>query len=328
MAVFAARNREFLRDRSTLAWNILFPVLVVVGFALVFSGQRVELYKVGVYGAPGQDLAAFLDTEYVQFVAVDELQPAIDKVDRHQFDLLLDTGRQRYWVNSTSPKGYILERVLWSGNRKNTLEKVSLSGAEVRYVDWLLPGILGLNMMFSALFGVGYVIVRYRRGGMLRRLKATPLKPLEFLLAQVLSRLWLIVVITVAIYFGTDLFINFRMLGSYPTLLLVLVLGAMSLISLGLLASARTASQELAGGLLNMLTWPMMFLSQVWFSLEGAPVWIQQLAQIFPLSHVIAGARAVMVDGAGLLEIGDHLGVLALMTIAFLLLGAWLFRWE
>ena len=203
-----------------------------------------------------------------------------------------------------------------------------MNGKEIRYVDWLIPGVLGMNVMFSSLFGVGYVIVRYRKNGVLKRLKATPLTPFEFLSAQVVSRLWLIVMVTSLVYAGTDLFVGFRMNGSYLTLLLVLTLGTLSMISLGLIIAARMANEEAANGLLNMLSWPMMLLSGVWFSLEGSPAIVQQLALLLPLTHFTEAAREVMIDGAGLWEIRWHLAVLAAMTGIFMAIGARTFRWE
>lgn len=327
LAVLRARNREFLRDRSSLAWNILLPVLAVAAFAVVFSGAHTALYKVGVVGGGAHHDSAFLNTDYVQFIPLSDLPAAIVKVERHQIDLLFDPAAGRYWINDTSPKGYILERVL-RGSDGAGLQKQTVSGREIRYVDWVAPGVLAINMMFSALFGVGYVIVRYRKSRVLRRLKATPLTPLEFLSAQVLSRLWLIVGIISLVFAGTNYFIGFSMFGSYLNLFIVLVLGAACLISLGLLIAARTASEELAGGLLNVASWPMMMLSGAWFSLEGSPGWVQKLAQIFPLTHVIDAARAIMIDGAGLAGIAGHLLILATMTAVFLALGALLFRWE
>jgi ABC-2 type transport system permease protein len=325
-AVFVARNKEFVRDRSALAWNILFPVLIVAGFAFAFSGQRLDLYKVGVVGEPAADVA-FFATAYVDFIPVTDRAAAVRKVQRHQLDLVIAPAERRYWINETSPRGYILDKVLRGSGGEGYVQE-AVSGTQVRYVDWLLPGVLGMNMMFSALYGVGYVIVRYRKNGVLKRLKATPLTAVEFLTAQVMSRLWLILVVTAGVYFGTDLFIDFTMDGRYLDLLVVFALGAMSIISLGLLIAARTASEEFAGGLLNLISWPMMFLSGVWFSLEGLNPMVQKLALVFPLTHLIDAARAIMIDGAGLAAVSGQLAVLGLMTAAFLALGARLFRWE
>jgi ABC-type multidrug transport system permease subunit len=306
----------------------VFPFFIVIGFAFAFSGQALDLYKVGVISAktPAAGLD-FLDTQHIQFIPVSDLRVAITKVERHQLDMLLDPSNRYYWVNDSSPRGYILERVL-RGSHSGEFSKQTVSGQEIRYVDWLIPGVLGMNMMFSALFGIGYVIVRYRKNGMLKRLKATPLTPFEFLAAQIASRWCLIMVTTLTVYVGTDLLIDFRMLGSYFDLVIVFALGAISLISLAMVIAARTASEELAGGLLNVLSWPMIFLSGVWFSLEGIHPLLQKLALILPLTHLVEAARAIMIDGAGLLDIATHLLALAVMSGIFLAVGSYLFRWE
>ena len=198
----------------------------------------------------------------------------------------------------------------------------------MRYVDWVLPGILGMNMMFSCMFGVGYVVVRYRKNGFLKRLRATPLTAFEFITAQVASRLVLIMIITSLVFIGTHLLLDTRMEGSYLTLFAVGLVGAISMVSLGLLVSSRVTSEELAGGLLNLINWPMMLLSGVWFSLEGTGEATQKLSQIFPLTHVLDAARAVSIDGATFAEVGPSLAALTALGVAFLLIGAKLFRWE
>jgi ABC-type multidrug transport system permease subunit len=195
-------------------------------------------------------------------------------------------------------------------------------------VDWVVPGILAMNMMFSCLFGVGYVIVRYRKNGFLKRLQATPLTPFEFLVAQMASRLLLIQLITVAVYAGCHYFIHFQMRGSYVNLFLISLAGAVCLISMGLLISSRLSSEELAGGLLNLLTWPMMLLSGVFFSLEGVNPLVKKIARFLPLTHLVDGARSVMTEGAGLSDIAPHLLVLAAMSAVFLSIGSLIFKWE
>ena len=328
-AVFVCRNREFLRDRSALTWNLLFPVSLIAGFAFAFSGSGLDLYKVGVMGdASAWRDSAFFETRYIQFIPVVDPSMALTKVERHQLDMLVDPVGRRYWINEESAKGYMLERILRGAGAKTDFSKQAVSGRVIRYVDWVAPGILAMNMMFSCLFGVGYVIVRYRKNGMLKRLKATPLTPLEFLSAQVVSRLWLILATTALVFAGTDRFIGFPMHGSYLDLFLVFLVGAISLISLGLIVAARTTSEEVAAGLLNALSWPMTFLSGVWFSLEGVHPVLQQCARLAPLTHIIDAARAVMIDGAGLAAISGHLLALTAMSIGFMAVGAWRFRWE
>lgn len=329
-AVFTARNREFLRDRGTLAWNIVLPVILVFALAFIFGGGQAE-FTVGVLQA-GEGSAApphpFLQTDYIEFVEFHDEDQAFRKIEHHQLDLLVAIGPpHRYWVNPDSPKGYFAERVLLQAIGDEPAVKEPIIGAPIRYVDWVLPGILGMNMMFSCLFGVGYVVVRYRKNGFLKRLRATPLRPWEFIVAQVCSRLILIIVITAFVYTGTHLLLDTRMQGSYLLLFVIAVVGAMSLISLGLLISARVTSEELAGGLLNMITWPMMILSGVWFSLEGAGEFVRSLARIFPLTHILDASRAVMLDGATLAAVLPTILLLLLMSVMFLAIGAAIFRW-
>lgn len=331
-AVFRARNLEFVRDRSTLAWNLMLPVLLMFGLAFIFGGTSRPEYTVGVLqDSPEIDAAAhpFLDTRYVRFVAVQDRDEAMRKVARHQIDLLVRfEAPARYWVNPGSPKGYFVEMALKQADAQGRIEKAQIEGDPVRYVDWVLPGILGMNMMFSCLFGVGYVVVRYRKNGFLKRLRATPLRALEFVIAQVASRLVLIVAVTVVVYAGTSWLLDIRMMGNHAALLTVAVIGAICLISMGLLIAARVTSEELAGGLLNLVTWPMMMLSGVWFSLEGTNEWVLAISKLFPLTWILDSARAIMLDGATLADVAPKLAVLGVMSAAFLAAGAAIFRWR
>jgi len=331
-AIFQARNREFLRDRASLSWNLILPIALMFGLSFAFSNDR-DAYTVGILQSAEEimvDDHPFLETQYINFVAYDDLDTAMRKVARHQLDLLVEFGDgARYWINPESPKGYFAEIALLQSESTVALniEKQQISGDAVGYADWLLPGILGMNMMFSCLFGVGYVVVRYRKNGFLKRLRATPLTPIEFIAAQVASRMVLILMISTFIYTGTHLLLDTRMEGSYFTLFLIAIVGAISLVSLGLVVSARVTSEELAGGLLNLINWPMMMLSGVWFSLEGAPEAVRTAANVFPLTHILDAARAVMLDGATLADVSPALIALTIMSAIFLALGARIFRW-
>jgi ABC-2 type transport system permease protein len=327
-AVWYARNLEFLRDRATMIFTVLMPIAVVVGMGFVFGGPERPLFKVGVIAAAIDKQAhPFLRERYVSFVPIADQAAGIQKVTHQQIDLLLDLhGTPRYWVNTDSPKGYIIERLLLASAAGARREPVT--GTALRYVDYLFPGILGMNMMFSCLFGVGYVVLRYRKSGFLKRLHATPLTAFEFLTAQVLSRLGLILFVTVVLYIGIGAIIHFHTAGSLALLSLVAVTGALSMIALGLTIAARFSSEELVGGLLNLLTWPMMLLSGIWFSLEGSPQWVRWTAGIFPLTHVLDAARAIMLDGAGVGAIAPDLIYLSATAVVFLAWGAWSFRWR
>lgn len=343
MAMFQARNREFFRDRAAFGWNFFFPFLLVAGFAVMFGSDRHQNYKIGLFPQTTGPLAiealalsqhqALHETRYLSFIGFADQDSGLERLQHHKIDLLVDMGATplRYWVSDTSPKGYIAERLfkaaLTPPLEAAGFQRAPIQGHQVDYIDWLFPGILAMNMMFSALYGVGFVVVRYRKNGVLKRLKATPLKPVEYLAAQMLSRIFVLMFSLIIVWGGCAVIFEFEVQGSYLDLLLAFLLGGASLTAMGLVLAARGASEEFTNGVLNFLSWPMMFLSEVWFSLEGAPEWVRHVASAFPLTHLLSAVRRIMNEGAGLVDVAPQLSILTLMTVVFLSIGAYLFSW-
>jgi ABC-type multidrug transport system permease subunit len=342
-AVFVARNLEFFRDKSTLVWNLALPIMLIFGFAFAFPAGGGTTFKIGVVGeapaAGSPSDVAFLHYEHLQFVPYAVLAIPLDRLAHHQLDMVLDFPKAEYYVNDSSSNGYVLERMLapsgpvaagagGAGSSGGVFAKKTVSGSPIRYVDWFLPGLIGINILFGSLSGVGFVIVRYRRNGVLKRFKATPLSAFEFVSAQVLSRFFIIAVVSAAVFLGTDFFLHFRMVGSWALLLLVNVLAILCMIALGLVFSSRIRSEEVAGGLMNLITWPMMIFSGVFFSLEGTPALMRAASRAFPITYYIEASRSIMLDGAGMAAVGGDLVVLAAMTAVFLAAAAALFKWE
>lgn len=327
LALFKARNKEYYRDKGSLSWSFIMPPLIIGVIALAFSRSEPPLFKVGIHQNT-QIPAVIANADYIQTIVFSDQELALQKVRHHQIDLLLiDTPSPRYIYNPEAQSAKVLRDLLLS-NGASSWQAETVSGRKVRYVDWVIPGILGMNLMFSGLYGVGYVIVRYRKNGVLKRLQATPVSPLKFLAAQMLSRLIIMLCVSVTVFVACDLFLNFLMLGSYMTLFLIAVIGNLCLLSLGLIVATRTANEELANGLLNFLIFPMMLLSEVWFSLDGAPSWMATASQFLPLTHMVQAARDVMIEGASLVDISHHLLVMLIMTIVFLGLATKLFKWR
>lgn len=346
LALFHARNMEFFRDRGTLIWNVFFPVLLVFGFAFAFSGDEESLFSVGVLGT-GDVPESFAEMPALEFIhysdeGTESRDAVINRLRQHQIDMVLDLDENEYYLNSESSVAPVLRRLFTSreetggnttlseGNAVHAsgFTEREISGQPIRYVDWLVPGVIGMNMMFSCLFGVGFVLVRYRKNGVLKRLKATPVSAFTFVSAQAASRLVIVIVTSAFVFAGTNVFLNFTMNGSYFTLLLITSLAIICMIAIGLVFAGRLKSEELAGGLMNLVTFPMIILSGVFFSLEGTPEIMQQLSLALPLTHFISGARAIMLEGAGLLEVMPNLLTLTGMAVLFLGVSAALFRWE
>ncbi len=288
-AFFKARTMEFVRDRGTLFWNLLFPVVLVFGFAFAFAGDGEPLFSVGILGTPDEDLA-FMEIEEIEFIEYsgtgnESREAVMERLRRHQIDMLVDFEAQEFAINRESREGPVLRRLFLAdsaeslaagggldaaeveqrepgqqeaaqqesgqqapgqqaaaGSGAATFTEQEITGDPIRYVDWVVPGVLGMNMMFSCLFGVGFILVRYRKNGVLKRLKATPASPLTFLTAQAASRLVIVVGTSTFVYAGTNAFLQFTMLGSYLNLLLVLILAIACMIAIGLVVAGRLKS--------------------------------------------------------------------------------------
>ena len=343
---------EFLRDRATFFWNLLFPLILVFGFSLAFSGSGEAQFKVATIGTAPESLN-FMNVEQIQFIPYDERtegpagltgrEAVLEKLRRHELDMVLDFNTGSYAINTESQQGPVL-KLLFEGQlasqagSQSSVPNASIdglqfvqeevSGEPIRYVDWLVPGVIGMNMMFSCLFGVGFVLVRYRKNGVLKRLKATPVSALNFVSAQAISRLLIVVITSVIVFGGTNLVLRFLMLGSWVNLLFLTALTALCMISLGLLFASRMKSEEMASGMLNLVTFPMIILSGVFFSLEGTPEFLQNFAKIFPLTHFLDAGRRIMLEGASFLQVLPNYLYLGGLTAVFLVASAALFKWE
>lgn len=150
---------------------------------------------------------------------------------------------------------------------------------------------------------------------------------LEYLTAQMLSRVFLLMFTIVIVWIGCDLTFDFHTQGSMFDAAIVFTLGSIALSSMGLLIASRGTSEEVANGLINFISWPMMFLSEVWFSLEGAPGWIRTLADFLPLTRMLSAVRDILNDGATLVQVGPDLLFLGVVSLICLLAASWLFSW-
>ena len=338
LALWAARNREYYRDKASLFWSFLFTPLLVVILALSFSGKESEVFTVGILAMEGAEQSSGQspieeqvsipgsDRGYITAITYSDRERALKQIQYQQIALLFDPVNKHYWLNNNSTKSKLLQELL-TGELEGW-QPQQTSGKQVRYIDWVLPGMLAMNIMFSGLFGVGYVIVRYRKNGVLKRMQAAPIKAWQFLLAQGLSRLSIMLSVTIILFVACQWMVDLIVIGSPWLLLLIALLGNLSIISLALLFASRSASEEFTNGLLNAVSFPMLLLSEVWFSLDKAPEWLQSVANISPLTHMVRAARSVMLEGAGFADILPNLLVLTIMSVAFITAAGWLFRWH
>ncbi|MFO7750451.1 MAG: ABC transporter permease [Desulfobacteraceae bacterium] len=341
-AVFVSRNQEFFRDKAAFGWNFLFPFLIVAGFGLMFSNDTRTEFKVGVFPLDGEQVSMetlklpeqFKTSRYIAFIPFASLDQGMDKLGHHKIDILIKNSRNpwQYWINDSSPKGFIAEKIFREAslpfeNSEKWLVKEKIHTTQIRYIDWLFPGILGMNMMFSSLYGVGYVMVRYRKNGVLKRLKATPVTAFEYLTAQMMSRVFLLLFTVAVVWAGCDAVFSFHTAGSLVDAAVVFLAGSISLVSMGLVLACRGTSEEFASGMINFISWPMMFLSEVWFSLEGAAQWVQDFSRLFPLTHMLKALRKIINDGAHLGDVIPEITFLTIITLVCLSTASFFFSW-
>ena len=216
-----------------------------------------------------------------------------------------------------------------SGNdRLFELESREINSRSFEYVDFLVPGVIAMAIMQTGIFGVAFAVIQYRQQGVLRRLRATPVHPGNFLAGQILTRL-LVSIVQTMILLGVGVFmLGVDVRGNVLTLLALALVGGALFISLGYAVSGFARSEESAAPIANLVALPMMFLSGVFFSRDSLPSMLETITEYFPLTFLANGMREVTAEGSGLLDVsGDLLG-LAAWTVASFLLAVKAFRWE
>lgn len=336
--VSVARSLEYLRDGSSLAKTLLLPLALIAGLAYTFSGPQTPLFKVAVISAakhlPTDAELPLLKIPLIQFYAEADADVAIHKVQLQRIDMAISLGDKsngeapRYWISRLSKKGVVVERLLLSTSGTQALKRVYVTGTDVRYVDLMASGILALNIAMSSLFGIGTVVMAQRRSGYLKRLSATPLKPFEFLLAQLFSRLFVVIFINTLIFAACIYMLGLHIEGSYLDILVVITMGVVAVSALALAVTSRTSSEELVTGLLSLLFTLMVGVSGAFFSIDGAPRALQIASSLSPLSYLLDGMRAVMFEGAGLSQLSHDLQMLTWMGGGCLVLASLMFKWR
>jgi ABC-2 type transport system permease protein len=346
---FLSEWRLYSRDRVALFWSFAFPLLLLLGFGTIFkdnSGPRLSLVRVESSAPSAQDKAldqALADLQLkVQTLSRNEaearwskgetaaqLEPAPDGTYRLRLNsyLMAQAGATAGLVNqawlvaqsrlSGAPEpGRIPTQVESPGHKRAT-----------NYAAFLLPGLMGLNLMSMGLFAVGMTNVSYREKGKFRRLAVTPLPKWIFLLGQVLHRLSMTVLQALVLLVAGRLVFGIQNQGSLLDFALVMTLGAGCFMAMGFALSGFAETSEAYAAISNLVFLPMMFLSGVYFTLDSAPAWLQHAVTILPLSPFLRALRAVFNDGAGLAGHGLGLLIVAGWAVASFFLALRRFRW-
>lgn len=341
----------YLRDKGAMFWTFMFPVLMLLGFGVIFrGGDTPKMPVVWVTSSQAQAespaqyaLRQAMDHSPIQVLPMSEpeakarwergetavqVEPAADGFRMKVNSYLIAQGQMTAQVVQ---QAYLISQAKLGGQPMPNLIPVSMESPghahETNYAAFLLPGLLGLNLMSMGLFAVGMVIVSYREKGKFRRLAVTPLPKWVFLMGQILHRLT-VVLLQSAVLLAVGYFaFHIHNQGSYLLLTLVMGLGTACFMALGFALTSFAETAETYGAISNLVFFPLMFLSGVYFTLDAAPHWLQTAVIALPLSPFLKALRAVFNDGSGLQGHLVGLGIVAGWTLVFFGIAVKRFRW-
>ncbi len=338
VALTRARVLEFIREPEAVFWVFAFPIIMALVLGFAFRDKGPDKVPVGIAGGGSGGLlagkplasAALKTTEFAT------LEEGLQALRTGKIALLVENGDPLvYHFDPTRPDARLarleVDDVIQRGaGRQNpvAVKEVEMHEKGSRYIDFLLPGILGLNLMGTGIWGIGFGIVNARLKKTLKLMTATPMRKSDFLLAQILSRLFfLLLEIAVILAFGVLAF-GVPIRGSVILLLAIALLGSLSFAGLGLLVAARAKTLEAASGLMNLVMVPMWLLSGVFFSADRFPNAAQPLIRALPLTALNDALRAVMLEGKGPAAIAVPAVILAAWGVASFGVALKIFRWQ
>jgi ABC-type multidrug transport system permease subunit len=361
-----SRLREFWRDPAALFWVFCFPILLAAGLGVAFRNRPPDPVRVVVVvpvtAAPagptpsssGDAARVAQVLEAAQGFVVERL-PEADaalRLRRGQTDLLVlvdgpaatDSGTNdatapkaayTYRFDDTRPESRYarlavddaLQRAAGRADTATTADaRVTEPGS--RYIDFLMPGLIGMNLLGGSMWGLGFGIVEQRKRKLLKRLAGTPMRRRDYLLSMLLSRLFFLVIEVVALVAIGRVAFGVAVQGSHVAVLAVCVLGGFAFTGLALLLAARPSSTEAASGWLNAAVMPMWILSGTFFSAARFPDWLQPIVQALPLTAMNDALRAVINEGQPLATQGGELAILAAWGTITFAIALRIFRWQ
>jgi ABC-2 type transport system permease protein len=349
--MFVANLKMNYRNRMALFWNLAFPAIFIFLFGFLFTNFDFSV-DIGVAGVDVSPVAQRVTDEMEQTSGFsvttgsqqDELA-ALEDGDR-MVVVVFTPGATPEQLNatvyydSTEPQESqialsAVQQFLAQVNVESLGEakpiEVSVSevaSTELRYIDFLVPGIIAMSLMNSGVIALASAFVSYREKGILRRIKATPFPLSSFITARILSQLVVAVVQTTMLLLLGMLLFDLQIDGSLISVYVVVIIGSLAFLSLGFVISSFARNQEAADALANAVVFPMLFLSGVFFPVDAAPEWLGPITKLLPLRYLVDAMRGVMVEGATLASEWFNLSVLIVTGLVCLFIATRLFRWE
>jgi ABC-type multidrug transport system permease subunit len=341
MQLVLARLREFYREPEAVFWVYGFPVLMIVALGIAFRNKPIERITIDVESGPGAATIVDALSKQETFVVVARDADACRaRLRTGKTDLVVAAGHEStphydYAFDPTRPESLLARNAVddalqRAAGRQDpaTVSDQAFDEPGGRYIDFLVPGLLGMSLMGGGMWGVGFAIVDMRIRKLLKRFLATPMKKTDFLCGMIISRLAFMVPEVLVLLGFSRLAFGVRIYGSLWAVVALVLLGAFSFAGIGLLVASRAKTIEAVSGLMNLVMLPMWMLSGVFFSSDRFPEVVRPAIKTLPLTLLNDALRAVMQEGAALssqwLEVG---GLAAWGAVTFVLALRW-FRWS
>jgi ABC transporter DrrB family efflux protein len=333
-----ARAREFYRKPSAIFWVYGFPLLLALALSLAFQNRPAQRVAVDVAAGPRDaSIVAALAADSTLTPAIHDISEARRRLRSAQTELVVVPSAEgyEYDFDPTRPESALARAaadaaLLRAGAASAAPPPIDHPSEAVggRYIDFLIPGLLGMNLMGGGLWGVGFAVVDLRVRKLLKRFVATPMRRGQFLASMVVNRVIFTLPFVLVLLTFAGLVFGVRVNGSIAALLAVVLIGAMSFMGIGLLTASRAQTIESISGLMNLVMLPMYVFSGVFFSSERFPAAIQPVIKALPLTALNNALRGVMSDGESLSAQMTRLGILvAWGAVSFVLALRW-FRWQ
>lgn len=332
-----SRLREFGREPDAVFWVFAFPLLLTLALGFAFREKPPDRIPVGVaHGPLAQERLAALKKSPALLPRLYDAKEGREELRRGRISLLVSgDANPVYLLDPTRPDARVArvevdDALQTSAGRRDLfgakVEHVSEQGS--RYIDFLVPGLLGMNIMGTGMWSIGFSVVNARLKKLLKRFIATPMRKTHYLAAQFLSRLVFLVAEVAIVAVFAWLVFDVAVRGSVALFAATCLIGGSAFAGIGLLIASRVKTLEAISGLMNVVMMPMWICSGVFFSYERFPDAVKPLIRALPLTALNDALRAVVNDGYGFAQIAPQLAILLAWTVVSAVVGLKIFRWQ